>query len=112
LPTFAKVAQADGAYERLPPRRTIDWRKFDSGADVITAVASGDIQIGYVGSSPLAAAASRELPIETIFIAADRHRRSARRARWRQYHQGVPTWPARRSPCPLSRPRTTACWPR
>ncbi|MET0335222.1 MAG: taurine ABC transporter substrate-binding protein, partial [Rhizobacter sp.] len=51
--------------------RTIEWRKFESGAEVITAVASGDIQIGYVGSSPLAAAASRELPIETIFIAAE-----------------------------------------
>src|SRR6185369_3561671 len=46
------------------------WRKFDSGAEVIAAVASGDVQIGYVGSSPLAAAASRQLPIETIFIAA------------------------------------------
>jgi taurine transport system substrate-binding protein len=66
----AKVAQADGVYEKATGRN-IDWRKFDSGADVITAVASGDIQIGYVGSSPLAAAASRELPIETIFIAAE-----------------------------------------
>ena len=50
------------------PRRTIDWRKFDSGADVIAAIASGSVDIGYVGSSPLAAAASRELPIQTIFI--------------------------------------------
>lgn len=66
----AKVAQANGVYEKATGR-TLDWRKFDSGADVITAVASGDIQIGYVGSSPLAAAASRELPIETIFIAAE-----------------------------------------
>ena len=47
---------------------TIDWRKFDSGADVIAAIASGSVDIGYVGSSPLAAAASRELPIETIFV--------------------------------------------
>ena len=47
---------------------TIDWRKFDSGADVIAAIASGALDIGYVGSSPLAAAASRELPIETIFV--------------------------------------------
>jgi taurine transport system substrate-binding protein len=66
----AKVAQADGLYEKAGGK-AIDWRKFDSGADVITAVASGDIQIGYVGSSPLAAAASRELPIETFFIAAE-----------------------------------------
>ncbi|MDQ0394353.1 taurine ABC transporter substrate-binding protein [Labrys monachus] len=65
----AKVAQAEGAYEKATGW-AIDWRKFDSGADVIAAIASGDVQIGYVGSSPLAAAASRKLPIQTIFIAA------------------------------------------
>lgn len=65
----AKVAQADGAYEKAT-KSAINWRKFDSGADVIAAVAAGDVQIGYVGSSPLAAAASRELPIEAFFVAA------------------------------------------
>ena len=65
----AKVAQADGLYEKAGARE-IDWRKFDSGAEVIAAVASGDIKIGYVGSSPLAAAASRSLPIKTVLIAA------------------------------------------
>jgi len=65
----AKVAQADGLYEKATGK-TLEWRKFESGAEVITAVASGDIQIGYVGSSPLAAAASKELPVETFFIAA------------------------------------------
>ncbi|CAN7148748.1 taurine ABC transporter substrate-binding protein [Pseudomonas sp. LjRoot71] len=65
----AKVAQADGAYEKASNAK-IDWRKFDGGAEVITAVASGDVQIGYVGSSPLAAAATRELPIQTFLIAA------------------------------------------
>lgn len=66
----AKVAQADGLYEKATGK-AIEWRKFESGAEVITAVASGDIQIGYVGSSPLAAAASRELPVETFLIAAE-----------------------------------------
>ncbi|RTL99702.1 taurine ABC transporter substrate-binding protein [Ancylobacter aquaticus] len=65
----AKVAQADGTYEKAT-KASIDWRKFDSGADVIAAIASGAIQIGYVGSSPLAASASREVPIETIYVAA------------------------------------------
>ncbi len=63
----SKVAQADGRYEKALGA-AIDWRKFDSGADVIAAIASGAVDIGYVGSSPLAAAASRELPIETIFV--------------------------------------------
>lgn len=62
----SKIPQADGTYEKAAG--AIDWKKFDSGADVIAAIASGAVDIGYVGSSPLAAAASRELPIETIFI--------------------------------------------
>lgn len=63
----SKVPQADGLYEKALGA-TIDWRKFDSGADVIAAIASGAVDIGYVGSSPLAAAASRQLPIQTIFV--------------------------------------------
>ena len=63
----SKVPQADGAYETAVGA-PIDWRKFDSGADVIAAIASGALDIGYVGSSPLAAAASQELPIETFYI--------------------------------------------
>lgn len=43
----AKVAQVDGDYEKAS-KANIDWRKFDNGADVITAVASGDVQIGYL----------------------------------------------------------------
>src|SRR5690606_30732738 len=64
----AKVAQADGTYEKAS-HAEIDWRKFDGGAEVITAMASGDVQIGYVGSSPLAAAATRQLPVKTFLIA-------------------------------------------
>jgi taurine transport system substrate-binding protein len=64
----SKVPQADGVYEKTTGWK-IDWRKFDNGADVIAALASGDVQIGYVGSSPLAAAASREVPFETFWIA-------------------------------------------
>lgn len=66
----AKAAQASQRYEAASAAR-IDWRKFDSGAEVIQALASGDVQIGYVGSSPLAAAASQRLPIQTFLIAAE-----------------------------------------
>lgn len=64
----AIVPQADGTYEKVTGAK-INWQKFDGGADVIAALASGSIDIGYVGSSPLAAAASRELPFETIYVA-------------------------------------------
>jgi taurine transport system substrate-binding protein len=64
----SKVPQADGVYEKTTGWK-INWRKFDNGADVIAALTSGDVQIGYVGSSPLAAAASREVPFQTFWIA-------------------------------------------
>ena len=37
----------------------IEFRRFNSGADIFAAIASGDVQIGDVGSSPFAAAVSR-----------------------------------------------------
>lgn len=66
----SKVAQADGAYEKAIGQK-LDWRRFNSGADVVTALASGDVQIGNLGSSPLAAATSRKLPLVTILVAAE-----------------------------------------
>ena len=63
----SKVAQANGDYEKATGKK-INWRKFESGAEVIAAVASGDVPIGNIGSSPLAAAASRGLPIQTFLI--------------------------------------------
>lgn len=64
-----KVAQADGDYEK-DSHHNIEWKKFDSGADVVNALASGDIHIGNIGTSPLAAAASRDLPIQVFFVTA------------------------------------------
>ncbi|KFI30014.1 taurine ABC transporter substrate-binding protein [Haematobacter massiliensis] len=63
----SRVAQADGAYEKATGAE-ITWNLFGGGADVIAAIASGAIDIGYVGSSPLTAAASQGLPIEAIYI--------------------------------------------
>ena len=48
--------------------QAVDFRRFNSGADVLAAIASGDVQIGYVGSSPLAAAASRGLAVKVFYI--------------------------------------------
>ncbi|WP_417597491.1 taurine ABC transporter substrate-binding protein [Oceanospirillum sp.] len=46
----------------------IEWRRFDSGAKVITAMASGDVDIATAGSSPIAAAISRGVDIELVWI--------------------------------------------
>lgn len=65
----SKVPQADGVYEKAIGEK-IDWRRFNSGPEVVTAIASGDVQIGNLGSSPLAAAASRKLPIVAFIVSA------------------------------------------
>ena len=44
----------------------IEWRKFDSGTDVIAAMASGDVVLSELGSSPVAIGASSGLEIELI----------------------------------------------
>jgi taurine transport system substrate-binding protein len=48
----------------------IDFRKFNSGADIFAAIASGDVQVGYVGSSPFAAATSRGLDVKAFYVAS------------------------------------------
>ncbi len=65
----AKVPQQKGAFEAATGVQ-LNWRKFESGADVIAAIASGDVPIGSMGSSPLAAACSRGLPIRAFVIAS------------------------------------------
>lgn len=49
----------------------INWKKFTGGGDVIRAMASGDIQIGAVGSSPAAAAASQGMDVQVFWILED-----------------------------------------
>ncbi len=65
----AKVAQADNTFAKTSGA-TVDWREFDSGASVVRALASGDVQIGNIGSSPLAVAASQQVPIEVFLLAS------------------------------------------
>ena len=60
----------DGTFEKATGYK-IKWRKFDSGAKVINAMASGDVHISLAGSSPIAAGVSRGLDIELIYIYED-----------------------------------------
>ncbi|SDP88340.1 taurine transport system substrate-binding protein [Phyllobacterium sp. YR620] len=48
----------------------IEFRRFNSGADIFAAIASGDVQIGDVGSSPYAASVSKDLDVKGIYITA------------------------------------------
>lgn len=46
----------------------IEWRKFGSGAEVIAAMASGDIKLSELGSSPLAIGATQGVDYELFAI--------------------------------------------
>ncbi len=65
-----KVPIADNTFSK----RTgwdVQYRQFDSGAKVIAAMASGDVQIALAGSSPIAAGASQGLDIQLVWIVED-----------------------------------------
>jgi len=66
-PLPAQAAIAEGKLDKATGWK-IDWRKFASGADVISAMASGDVKISELGSAPFAIAASQGVPIEVILI--------------------------------------------
>jgi taurine transport system substrate-binding protein len=83
---FAQTKEVTFAYQdMLVPLRTviesgelekttgykIQWRQFGGGGDVIRAMASGDVQIGEAGSSPIAAAASQGQDVKLFWILDD-----------------------------------------
>lgn len=65
----SSVAIANGEF-KTATGYDIDFRKFNSGAEIFAAIASGDVQVGYVGSSPFAAAASRGLGVKAFYLAS------------------------------------------
>ncbi|OLP62456.1 taurine ABC transporter substrate-binding protein [Xaviernesmea oryzae] len=65
----SSVAIANGEFAKATGY-DIDFRKFNSGAEIFAAIASGDVQVGYVGSSPFAAATSRGLDVRAFYLAS------------------------------------------
>ena len=61
---------ASGAFERITGY-DIRWRKFDSGHALANAVALGDVQIAEIGSSLIAATASRGEDIQVFLVLED-----------------------------------------
>ena len=61
------VGIADGSIAKATGYK-INWRQFESGAKVATAMASGDVKIGVIGSSPLAAAVSQGVDAQLFWI--------------------------------------------
>lgn len=62
-----KVAIARGDVEKATGYDIV-WRKFDSPGKLLPALASGDVQIGLLGSTGVATAMSRGLDVELIWI--------------------------------------------
>src|SRR5690606_16228787 len=46
----------------------IDWRQFASGGDISTALASGNVPVGVIGSTGIAAAATRGVDLQLFWI--------------------------------------------
>jgi len=65
-----RVVMESGELEKATGYK-INWRMFGGGGDVIRAMASGDVQIGEAGSSPLTAAASQGQDIKLFWILDD-----------------------------------------
>jgi taurine transport system substrate-binding protein len=65
----SKAAITDGGYERGSGQR-FDWHRFDNGAEALRALAAGDLDIANIGSSVVAVAAARRLPLETFLLAS------------------------------------------
>lgn len=65
-----RVAQAAGAVEKATGYK-INWKMFGGGGDVIKAMASGEVPIGEVGSSPATAAAAQGMDVQIVWIIDD-----------------------------------------
>jgi len=63
-----KVAIARGSVEKATGYE-VRWRKFDSPGKLLPAIASGDVQIGLLGSTGVATAMSRGIDVELFWIA-------------------------------------------
>jgi taurine transport system substrate-binding protein len=67
-PTPMQVARAEGKFDAATGW-TIEWRQFGSGTEVIAAMASGDVQVAELGSSPLSIGASQGVEYQLFMIA-------------------------------------------
>ncbi len=65
-----RVQQAGGAVEKATGYK-INWKMFGGGGDVIKAMASGEVPIGEVGSSPATTAAATGLDVQIVWIIDD-----------------------------------------
>lgn len=61
------VAIANGSFEKATGYK-INWRQFTSAGDISAALASGDVPIGVLGSTGIAAATSNGVDLELFWV--------------------------------------------
>src|SRR5581483_8535011 len=59
-------AVASGEIAAIPGWK-VEFRQFNSGAEIFAAIAAGDVQIGDVGSSPFAASVSKGIDVKAVY---------------------------------------------
>ncbi|THF73845.1 taurine ABC transporter substrate-binding protein [Cohnella fermenti] len=68
IPNAELLVKAQGLAEKQFPDVHINWKPFDSGRDVNTAIAAGGIDLGLAGSVPVAIGISNKLPYQVYFL--------------------------------------------
>lgn len=63
-------AIADGSFDKAAKEAgyQIDWRQFSSGGDISSALASGNVPVGVLGSTGITSAVTRGVEIELFWI--------------------------------------------
>lgn len=68
IPNAELLAKELGLVEKKFPDTKINWVQFDSGRDVNTAMASGDVDLGLAGSVPVVTGIATKLPYKVYYI--------------------------------------------
>ncbi|OXS52460.1 taurine ABC transporter substrate-binding protein [Cohnella sp. CIP 111063] len=68
IPNAELLVKTKGLAEKQFPDTRINWKAFDSGRDVNTAIASGSIDLGLAGSVPVSIGVANKLPYKVYFL--------------------------------------------
>lgn len=68
IPNAEVLMKNLGLLEEKFPEVDVQWLSFDSGRDVNTAMVSGGIDVGLVGSVPASTGIAQDLPYQVFFI--------------------------------------------
>jgi len=68
IPNAELLVKTKGLAEKKFPDTKINWKAFDSGRDVNTAIASGSIDLGLAGSVPVSIGVANKLPYKVYFL--------------------------------------------